>query len=48
MEVSNEFRLHLQLVDVVHGLGGWWVVGKELHWWPFDKDGVGVGVLDEM
>ena len=47
MEVSNEFGLHLQLIDVVHGLGGWWAVGKELRWWLFDKDGVGVSVLDK-
>ncbi len=45
MEVLNEFGLHLQLIDVVHCLGGWWAVRKELHWWLFDKDGAGVGVL---
>ena len=46
MMVSDKFRCHLQLVNIVDGVFSGQAIGQELSWGTVDDDGVGVLVLD--
>ena len=48
MMVSDEFRCHLQLVNVVDGFFGGRAIGQKLSWGSVDNESVSVLVLDHV